>query len=56
MYEQYCAERFCKTWPGFDELRMMWGGDNLQTSVLNLGLDGITVHSDLGSVWQDREG
>lgn len=50
--EQYCAERFCKTCSGSDNLRMIWVGDNIQTGVLNGGLGGAPVRSDSGRVWQ----
>ena len=33
---------------------MIWVGDNIQTGVLNGGLDGATVHSDSGRIWQDE--
>lgn len=33
---------------------MIWVGDNVQAGVLNGGLDGATVHSDSGRIWQDE--
>lgn len=33
---------------------MIWVGDNVQTGVLSGGLDGATVHSDSGRIWQDE--